>query len=103
VSNERDPIWDALKEMSKDNKAKRIEKTLSALDEFIEALKKSGIQCEAKSYSILFREVGKPKVDFYYTKGNWRVNDKKYKGGFRMMYGGWRNFLKWYQNQSKGV
>lgn len=100
MSSERDPLWDALKEMSKDNKARRIEKNLSALDKFINALNEKGIEFREAGYSLLFREPGKPKVDYYYSKGNWRVNDKKYRGGFLMMYGGWKNFLKWYEKQA---
>lgn len=94
MSGDRDPIWDCLKEMSKDNKRKRIESNERKLPEFIKALSEKQISYKDNGQIIMFREPNKPKVDFYRTKGNWRLPVKG-----KMMYGGWRKFLDWYERQ----
>lgn len=43
---------------------------------------------------ILFREPGKPKVDFYPYTGRWRSDGKTYRGGAA-------SFLSWYAKQDK--
>lgn len=42
--------------------------------------------------AILFREIGKPKVDFYPHTGRWKV-------GTRMFSGGAYSFCGWYEKQ----
>jgi hypothetical protein len=44
--------------------------------------------------AILFRESGKPKVDFYPSTGRWRVP-----GSFKTFRGGAESFLSWYERQ----
>jgi hypothetical protein len=97
----RDPLYDMLKELSKEKKAKRIERNLSKLDDFKKELETRGIQFEEKPHCLMFREPGKPKVDYYQHKGNWRINDKKYEGNFKMVYGGPDKFLNWYDKPKK--
>ena len=46
----------------------------------------------AKGTCLLFREIGKPNVDFYPHTGRW-------KAGARMYSGGAAAFVKWYQKQ----
>lgn len=49
--------------------------------------------------TLLFREAGKPKVDFYPSTGRWRVvGDSKNR---RAMSGGAVAFLRWYAQQEK--
>jgi hypothetical protein len=43
--------------------------------------------------TYLFREDGKPKVDFYPGTGRWKVKNKMYKGGAE-------KFLHWYRNKT---
>jgi len=45
--------------------------------------------------TLLFRESGKPKVDFYPSTGRWRVA-----GLTRTFSGGADSFLNWYERQS---
>jgi hypothetical protein len=55
---------------------------------------KSGIPYR-KTYTetcYLFREDGKPKVDFYPSTGRWRCNNRTYSGGAKA-------FLTWYKKQ----
>jgi len=44
--------------------------------------------------TLLFRESGKPKVDFYPSTGRWRVA-----GLTKTLRGGARAFLSWYESQ----
>ncbi len=46
--------------------------------------------------TVLFREAGKPRVDFYVSTGGWRVVGA---GASRMKRGGARAFLAWYAKQ----
>lgn len=45
----------------------------------------------------MFRESGKPKVDFYPSSGKWKVAGI---GGGTMMEGGAETFLTWYAKQT---
>lgn len=45
---------------------------------------------------ILFREPGKPKVDFYPSTGRWRIPDKN-----QTFRGGAESFLRWYEKQKE--
>lgn len=59
-----------------------------------ETINKSGIPYRlAGGQTMLFREPGKPRVDFYPSTGRWRVN------GQRAVSGGARKFLDWYKQQ----
>lgn len=49
--------------------------------------------------TALFREPGKPRVDFYVSTGGWRVVGA---GASRRMRGGARAFLAWYREQGEG-
>lgn len=58
-----------------------------------EILNNSGIKYKvASEEAYLFREDGKPKVDFYPSTGRWRVA-----GGKINHRGGAKAFLKWYE------
>lgn len=46
--------------------------------------------------TLIFREQGKPKVDFYPSTGRWRVAS----GNARTQGGGAIAFLEWYANQT---
>jgi len=63
----------------------------------MEALNKSGLKFTVSSGgAVLFREVGKPKVDFYPSTGRWRVATdptiKTFKGGAE-------SFINWYKKE----
>lgn len=75
-----------------DSKAFRKQKNLDEVDDFKKALVKKGIGFKDNGQIIMFRNSGKPKVDFYPTKGTWTVPAKKayYRGG-------WKSFIKWYE------
>lgn len=45
--------------------------------------------------TLLFRERGKPKVDFYPSTGRWRIPNSK-----KTYSGGAESFLRWYAKQS---
>jgi len=57
-------------------------------------IESSGIPYLARPESLLFREEGKPKVDFYPSTGRWRVAGVK-----RTFSGGAKSFLGWYRKQ----
>ena len=52
----------------------------------------NGMNFELKDTVCLFREPGKPKVDFYPHTGKWKANN-------RMFHGGGRSFVNWYNKQ----
>lgn len=64
-----------------------------------ETLLRSNLTLTIKSGGevILFREPGKPKVDFYPSTGRWRVVGN---GSQRPLRGGAEAFLNWYAKQS---
>lgn len=64
----------------------------------LERLRASGIPFSERPEACLFREPGRPRVDFYPSTGRWRVV-----GGGRTFRGGAGAFLKWYQKQTKEV
>jgi hypothetical protein len=47
--------------------------------------------------SVLFREKGKPKVDFFPSTGRWRIVGKN----ARTMGGGAKRFIEWYSQQTE--
>lgn len=95
MTRERDTLWDCLKEMSKETKQKRIQRNSEKLPAFFKALDEKEIVYTDNGQIIMFREPHKPKVDFYRTKGNWRLPTTG-----RVMYGGWKKFLTWYEKQT---
>jgi hypothetical protein len=50
--------------------------------------------------SALFREPGKPRVDFYLSTGRWRVGGAS---ASRTMRGGARGFVAWYARRNSEV
>ncbi|MFA5424796.1 MAG: hypothetical protein WC374_13160 [Phycisphaerae bacterium] len=60
--------------------------------ENLRIIAESKIPCTAKSEVVLFRESGKPKVDFYPSTGRWKVGNQIYSGGAQ-------SFLNWYNKQ----
>lgn len=65
-------------------------------EEAIRVLSESGIPHRmAGEETIIFRESGKPKVDFYPSTGRWRVA-----GVVHTFRGGVRSFLSWYKKQT---
>jgi len=64
------------------------------LKENRQIIRDSGIPYSGTDLAYLFREDGKPVVDFYPSTGRWRVphDNKTYKGGAK-------SFLKWYEKQ----
>ena len=59
------------------------------------ALQNSGIEFKRHVTACLFRENGKPKIDFYPHTGRWRTVGKNAK----TFSGGAKTFLKWYSKQ----
>lgn len=53
-------------------------------------LEKSGLIYEDKGETLLFREKGLPKVDFYPSTGRWKCEDAFYSGGASA-------FIIWYE------
>jgi hypothetical protein len=51
-----------------------------------------GMSFVFKRTVCLFREEGKPKVDFYPHTGRWKVKHRMYKGGAA-------SFISWYSKQ----
>jgi len=76
-----------LKQMAAERRRNRLDLNWSVLDE-------CGIPFEERASSVLFREPGKPKCDFYPGTGRWRVA-----GDTRTYRGGARKFLDWYRAQ----
>ncbi len=59
-------------------------------------LKLNNINSVMRPESILFRNHGKPKVDFYPSTGRWRdlTNNETYSGGAE-------KFIRWYENDNQ--
>ena len=64
--------------------------------ENLKAIVESKIPCTIKDEVILFREQGKPKVDYYQSSNSWKHIRKS---NNRMMYGNAIKFLNWYIKQ----
>ena len=62
----------------------------------MEVLDASALKFRETNYgeTILFRESGKPKVDFYPSTGRWRVA-----GLTKTFRGGAESFVRWYEKQ----
>jgi hypothetical protein len=68
----------------------------------MEVLRASGLAFTEHTTSVVFREPGKPAVDFYPHTGRWRLVGRKNAGG-KTMSGGAKGFLAWYAKQSVPV
>ncbi len=79
--------FNALREYNGMRRDKRLELNISILE-------KSGLIYSVTSNgTMLFRETGKPKVDFYPSTGRWRIVNRK------AMKGGATSFINWYKKQ----
>ena len=61
------------------------------------ALRASGLLFVERETAELFRDVGKPRVDFFLSTGRWRVVGA---GKTKPMRGGAKAFLAWYSRQA---
>jgi hypothetical protein len=70
----------------------------------IEALEKEGFtfKYNKDNYTVLLREEGKPKVDFYVSRNKWKAILKNKRGKTYVKYftGDTRSFINWYKKQS---
>lgn len=82
-------VWDAFKEDARERREDRIEKNMAAIEA-------SGLDYEERPSALLFRNPGKPKVDFYPGTGRWVVCGAK-----RARRGGADAFLSWYAKQDE--
>jgi len=63
--------------------------------ENLKVIKESGIPHKlASPETVIFREDGKPKCDFYPSTGRWRIP-----GEVKTFRGGARSFINWYRKQ----
>ena len=81
----------ALRDCRKDRHAEWHAKNMTAL-------RASGLRFVERETAVLFREVGKPRVDFYPHTGRWRVVGV---GKTKTMRGGAKAFLAWYSRQGE--
>jgi hypothetical protein len=95
-------VGDAFEGWSEDRSARHAE----WYAENMAALRASGLRFEERPTSVLFREPGKPRVDFYPHTGRWRVvgerpDPKARRRGAdgRTLRGGAKAFLGWYAKQ----
>jgi hypothetical protein len=65
----------------------------------LDVLAASGIPFVLRETSCLFRQDGKPKVDFFPHTGRWRTVGMKSPQSSRPMSGGAEAFLIWYARQ----
>jgi hypothetical protein len=56
----------------------------------------SKIPCTIKDEVVLFREQGKPHIDYYPSSNRWKVIKKP---NHKMMYGNAIKFIVWYEKQ----
>lgn len=78
-------VFNAMKDAKKERHSNWYEKNLKLLSN-------SGFTYTHKDTVCLFRELNKPKVDFYPHTGRWKVNNKMKRGGAEA-------FIKWYTKQ----
>lgn len=64
--------------------------------ENMRVLSESGLSMMVHETAVLFREPGKPKIDFYPHTGRWKAGNK-------MMRGGAKAFLAWYHRQREAA
>jgi hypothetical protein len=84
-------IWASLARVADDRKQRRRRER----NEELGLIEKSGLLARCREAncgeSLLFREPGKPKADFYPSTGAWRVA-----GVAQTFHGGARGFIAWY-------
>ena len=83
-------IYKAMREMRKERHQNWFESNMDAINA-------ANIPYEWRATSLLFREPGKPKVDFYPHTGRWRVvgaHSKTFRGGGK-------SFVAWYEKQGR--
>lgn len=81
-------IWEALNEEKRKRHTQWKQTNLARLA-------KSGLVYKlAGEETVIFREEGKPKVDFYPSTGRWRIA-----GDTRVYRGGAGSFIKWYNKR----
>lgn len=78
-------------------RAERKDKHLAWKEANLAILRASGVPLVGREEACLFREDGKPRVDFYPSTGRWRVVGDGRNKTFR---GGAAAFLKWYAKRS---
>ncbi len=83
---------ETLKAMDEINREERRERHAQWYRENMEILRASGLRFEERATAMLFREPGKPRVDFYPHTGRWRAHGWTFKGGAKA-------FLAWYAKQ----
>jgi len=88
--NETGEIWKAHRRQKQGRHAKMKADNTAALEA-------SGVQFTSSNAgeTLLFREEGKPKIDFYPSTGRWCVANKKE----QIYSGGAQRFLCWYRQQ----
>lgn len=87
---------EALRAMSDINREERRERHAQWREENMALLRADGALdrpgVELRPEAVLFREHGKPKVDFYASTGRWRAHGRTFRGGAK-------KFLAWYATQ----
>lgn len=68
-------------------------------EENMATLNASGLRFQIRETAVLFREAGKPRVDFYPHTGRWRIVGGA-NGPTRPLSGGAKRFIEWYAKQS---
>ncbi len=91
VPKSKAPEWAAHRKAQQERHAKWGEYNLRKLTE-------AGLNFRyvPQSGVLLFREEGKPSINFYINTGRWRVNGVE----AETMGGGAQKFLRWYKEQS---
>lgn len=81
--------WRAWNKDKKERRADRATRNRTQLDQ-------SGLEFTESGHALLFREEGKPKVDFYPSTGVWLYTAK---GKRKKNYGTAESFINWYAKQ----
>ena len=83
-------------EIFREMKADRQDRHRTYWAKNMSALEKSGLEFRvANRECVLFRETGKPSVDFYPSTGRYRVNGGKARSGSA------ERFINWYEKQTR--
>lgn len=83
--NETTEMWRQIRHEKQQRHASNYERNRAILDA-------AGISYTDKGETLLFREAGKPKVNFYPSTGRWHADKRLYDGGAKA-------FLSWYAKQ----
>ncbi len=87
--------WDGLGESVR---AERQDRHAQWFEQNMAVLRASGLRFSVRPTAVLFREKGKPRVDFYPHTGRWRIVGAP-NGPTRPLRGGANAFLAWYAKQ----